>query len=112
MISKTVLWDRLGAVQEEMTLLNHCQNTYLFVYIIVCLLPAPCALLSLHDDALYARLSACEKRSFPSPSNSVPFNDLKIELIHKFMCILLFYPYHVMILAALLMDFLNQFNTK
>jgi hypothetical protein len=35
---------------------------------------------------------------------------LKIELICKFMCILLFHPYHPMLLASLLMDFLNQFN--
>lgn len=51
--------------------------------------------------------------SFSAPSNIQPhpIHVLKIELICKFMCILLFHPYHVMILAALLMDFLNQFNT-
>lgn len=102
LISKIVLRWTPGA--EAGNSITQSLSKYIFMRLNYSLLSVDSSNLTMTMPYAFA---LCSRFSY---SNIAPFIRLKIELICKFMCILLFHPYLLMLLASLLMDFLNQFN--
>jgi hypothetical protein len=113
-ISKIVLWQRPEA--QAGNSITQSLSKYIFMRLNYSLLLSVALSLAMTMLYVHARLSKAFVSSFIHPAclpdtKHRSVYTLKIELICKFMCILLFHPYHLMLLASLLMDFLNQFNT-